>query len=192
MTTIPIYSHITQKLLNYFPYTDVRIRENPVSLGAQLLNAVAYQMESQQQRINREVRSLNLAEVPMNIDNGGVYYSTVVPLSFALSYDSQGNLLPPSSIIGEFVPPSPITGANIFLFVQTVTYLPSAVSDNVNGDYTMVPTTAANGDNIDPFLDKIHLKINTGIIKLDPHGPNSGPINTKWGIRINIPLGDIS
>lgn len=41
------------------------------------------------------------------------------------------------------------------------------------------------------FLDKIHLKINTGIIKLDPHGPNVGPINTKWGIRINIPLGDL-
>jgi predicted transcriptional regulator of viral defense system len=43
-----------------------------------------------------------------------------------------------------------------------------------------------------PLLDKIHSKINTGVIKLDPHGSNSGPIVSKWGIRINIPLGDIS
>jgi predicted transcriptional regulator of viral defense system len=43
-----------------------------------------------------------------------------------------------------------------------------------------------------PLIEKIHSKINKGIINLDPHGPSSGPIITKWGIRINIPLGDIS
>ena len=43
-----------------------------------------------------------------------------------------------------------------------------------------------------PFLDRVHAKINTGIINLDPNGSNTGPIITKWGIRINIPLGDIS
>ncbi len=42
-----------------------------------------------------------------------------------------------------------------------------------------------------PLLDKLYSHIKTGIINLDPHGPNSGPIITKWGIRINIPLGDI-
>lgn len=42
------------------------------------------------------------------------------------------------------------------------------------------------------LLERLHTKIKTGIIKLDPNGPISGPINTKWGIRVNIPLGDIA
>ncbi len=42
------------------------------------------------------------------------------------------------------------------------------------------------------YLDKVHSKIKSGIINLDPHGSNTGSIITKWGIRINIPLGDIS
>lgn len=42
------------------------------------------------------------------------------------------------------------------------------------------------------LIDELHFKITTGIIKFDPKGPNTGPIITKWGIRINIPLSDIS
>lgn len=42
------------------------------------------------------------------------------------------------------------------------------------------------------LVEKLHAKIKTGIINLDPHGPSSGPIITKWGIRVNIPLGDIT
>ncbi len=42
------------------------------------------------------------------------------------------------------------------------------------------------------FLEKIHSKIKTGIINFDPNGVSSGSINTKWGIRINIPSGDIA
>lgn len=42
------------------------------------------------------------------------------------------------------------------------------------------------------LLDKIHAKIKTGIINLDPHGPHEGPIITRWGIKINIPLEDIT
>lgn len=40
--------------------------------------------------------------------------------------------------------------------------------------------------------EKLHTKIKRGIVLFDPNGPNSGPIMTKWGVRINIPLGDIS
>jgi predicted transcriptional regulator of viral defense system len=43
----------------------------------------------------------------------------------------------------------------------------------------------------DSWTSKLQSKIKTGIIKLDPHGPNSGPIVSKWGLRINIPLEDI-
>ena len=43
----------------------------------------------------------------------------------------------------------------------------------------------------DLFLEKIKTKIKTGIINLDPQGPDSGPILTKWGLRLNIPLGDL-
>lgn len=41
------------------------------------------------------------------------------------------------------------------------------------------------------YLDKVRSKIKTGIINLDPHGSDVGSIITKWGIRINIPSGDI-
>lgn len=95
------YSHLTQKLLNYFPYTDVRVRENPITISAQLLNAIAANAEQQQVKITRELRALNFADMPMNIDNEGVYYATMVPVSFTLPSDSQGNLLPPTIIQGQ-------------------------------------------------------------------------------------------
>lgn len=41
------------------------------------------------------------------------------------------------------------------------------------------------------WLDKCEAKVKTGIIKFDPAGPNSGSIHTKWGIRVNLPSGDI-
>ena len=43
----------------------------------------------------------------------------------------------------------------------------------------------------EPILERLRANIKTGIINFDPHGPDSGPIVTKWGIRINIPLDDI-
>ena len=42
------------------------------------------------------------------------------------------------------------------------------------------------------WLEKFHAKTKTGIINFDSNGLSSGPIITKWGIRINVPLGDIS
>ncbi|EKD55211.1 MAG: hypothetical protein ACD_60C00024G0011 [uncultured bacterium] len=42
------------------------------------------------------------------------------------------------------------------------------------------------------LLEKLHTNIKTGIINLDPHGSSTGPIITKWGIRVNIPLGDLT
>lgn len=41
------------------------------------------------------------------------------------------------------------------------------------------------------LLERLHSNIKAGIINFDPHGPDSGPIITKWGMRVNIPLGDI-
>jgi predicted transcriptional regulator of viral defense system len=41
------------------------------------------------------------------------------------------------------------------------------------------------------LLERLHSNIKTGIINLDPHGSSSGSIITKWGIRVNIPLGDL-
>lgn len=42
-----------------------------------------------------------------------------------------------------------------------------------------------------PLLEKIHANIKTGIINFDSSGPSTGPIVRKWGIRVNIPLGDL-
>jgi predicted transcriptional regulator of viral defense system len=41
------------------------------------------------------------------------------------------------------------------------------------------------------LLGRLHTHIKAGIINLDPHGPDSGPIITKWSLRVNIPLGDM-
>lgn len=104
ITAIPTkLSHLTQVALNYFPDTDVRIRENPVSLGAQLLNSIAFQMEGQNTRLTRELRAFNMSDMPMNIDNTGVYYATLVPSDFSLPIDDQGNLLPPTFIKGRLL-----------------------------------------------------------------------------------------
>lgn len=71
-------SHITQRMQNYFDFTDVRSRENPVALEAQLLNLAGFELEDLTLRINREL-SQTLQTVPTNVDNGGVYYSSPVP-----------------------------------------------------------------------------------------------------------------
>lgn len=42
------------------------------------------------------------------------------------------------------------------------------------------------------WVDKLHSKIKKGIINFDPNGPKKGPITTKWGIRLNVPLEDIA
>ncbi|MCK5285349.1 MAG: type IV toxin-antitoxin system AbiEi family antitoxin domain-containing protein [Alphaproteobacteria bacterium] len=43
----------------------------------------------------------------------------------------------------------------------------------------------------DVFMSRIQSRIKTGIINFDPSGNNSGPILTKWGVRMNLPSGDI-
>lgn len=52
------------------------------------------------------------------------------------------------------------------------------------------------GENIghfpSPLLNMLQSKIKKGIINFDPHGPNTGHIVTKWGIRINIPEDDLT
>src|SRR5208282_1858528 len=54
-------------------------------------------------KITRELRALNFSDMPMNIDNGGVYYATMIPTTFALPTDAQGNLLPPTTIQGQIL-----------------------------------------------------------------------------------------
>lgn len=42
------------------------------------------------------------------------------------------------------------------------------------------------------WIDRLHSKIKTGIVNFDPNGAKKGPIITKWGIRLNVPLEDIA
>jgi len=44
----------------------------------------------------------------------------------------------------------------------------------------------------DTWLEKLHPRIKSGVINFDPNGPTTGPIISKWGMRINIPMEDIS
>src|SRR5271170_4986310 len=79
-------SHKTQEMQNYFDYTDVRSRSNPVALEAQMLNLAGFELESLDLRMNRE-NSHFLQTIPANIDNGGVYYGGQVPSSFITAAD---------------------------------------------------------------------------------------------------------
>lgn len=96
---VPHQSIFLQQLLNYFDDQDIRIRENPVSLGAQLLNSAALQIEQLTRTLKLELGALTAANVPLNVDNAGVYQAVRVPLTFSLPNDN-GVLLPPSSIVG--------------------------------------------------------------------------------------------
>jgi len=57
---LPSYrSHRTQVLLNYFDITDRRVREEPYTIDAQLLNTAAIALDDSQQRIaRRSLRAL--------------------------------------------------------------------------------------------------------------------------------------
>lgn len=79
-----IRSHTAQVLQNYLDATDVRSRENPTSLEAQLLNMAAVELDDLTMRVSRELNQ-SLQTVPLNIDNAGVYYSGQIPSSLITS-----------------------------------------------------------------------------------------------------------
>ena len=78
-------SHRTQVLLNYFDPTDRRVREEPYTIDAQLLNTAAMVLDDSQQRINREIAACTLATCPTGIDNRGIYYMVALPNDFSLT-----------------------------------------------------------------------------------------------------------
>jgi hypothetical protein len=90
----------TEELLNYFPDTDIRVRNLKYSLDAQLLNEAGLALDDHQQRYDREVRSRSFRS-PLNIDNRGVYYSCKVPATFHLGSTPDGVLAPPQTIRGR-------------------------------------------------------------------------------------------
>jgi predicted transcriptional regulator of viral defense system len=40
--------------------------------------------------------------------------------------------------------------------------------------------------------EKIRANCKSGIILLDPRGPVSGPVNSRWGVRLNLPISDLA
>lgn len=96
----PLRSWLLEELLNYFPDTDLRVRNLKYSLDAQLLNPVALGMEDHLRRFDREVRSRSF-QAPLNIDNRGVYYKCLVPPSFSLGLTADGVLAAPQNVRGR-------------------------------------------------------------------------------------------
>lgn len=72
-------SHTTQELLNYFDESDVRTRETPWTIEAQLLNAAACAIDEADVRLSREADSVRPGRVPLNLDNRGVWRRVQVP-----------------------------------------------------------------------------------------------------------------
>lgn len=92
-------SHLTQIMQNYFDHTDVRSRANSYAIENQLLNMTAVELESLITRIDRESR-LSFQNVPINLDNGGIYYAGRVPDTFVVS-DVQMSLNSVTGITGN-------------------------------------------------------------------------------------------
>lgn len=83
--TATVYrSHRTQVLLNYFDITDQRVREEPYTIDAQLLNTAAMALDDSQLRISREIAPRSLATCPVGLDNQGVYFKVALPNGFTI------------------------------------------------------------------------------------------------------------
>jgi hypothetical protein len=80
-------SHLTQELANYYDEKDTRVRKNSVCLDAQLLNAVAMQLDDTNQRVGRERAAFFLRTTPIHIDNRGIYYGIPLPNDFQVPDD---------------------------------------------------------------------------------------------------------
>jgi hypothetical protein len=80
-------AHKTQDLLNYFDEKDVRVREIPYTLDAQLLNAAAIQLEDVELRLKREIDARVLATTPVHLDNRGVYRAVRLDNELPLAED---------------------------------------------------------------------------------------------------------
>lgn len=80
-------SHRTQELQNYYDQKDTRVRKNPVCLDAQLLNAVAIQLDDSNQRLERERAALFLPTTPIRLDNRGLYYAVRMTNDFLIPDD---------------------------------------------------------------------------------------------------------
>jgi len=119
-------SYKSQEMQNYFDHADVRSRENPFSLEAQLLNLAAVPIENLMLRISRELNQT--LHVPTNIDNGGVYYGARIPKSLITS-DTQDSL---NSVIGY----RNNTSTNLSVYDDT---LPVPAGVRVDGSVAPVP-----------------------------------------------------
>ena len=75
-------SHLTQVMLNYFDWTDGRVRRGRYTIDAQLLNLAAQQLEMSGVRLARELGATTLRACPANIDNAGTYWRQRLPGSF--------------------------------------------------------------------------------------------------------------
>lgn len=77
-------------MLNYLDETDVRSREIPWTIEAQLLNAAACALDESDLRLSREVRACQKGKTPLNLDNRGVWHQVQVPYASGAIGSFQG------------------------------------------------------------------------------------------------------
>jgi hypothetical protein len=82
-------SHTTQQLLNYFDPKDVRVRENQVTIDAQLLNVVAERLDDYELRAKRELAARTPLTTPVHLDNRGVWQAARIPAGYVLPDDDE-------------------------------------------------------------------------------------------------------
>ena len=83
--SIPHLSHATQRYKNYFDHKDVRVRQAPYTIDAQLLNMAACGLDQASLRIARELSASTLASCPTELDNRGIYYALPLDSSYQVA-----------------------------------------------------------------------------------------------------------
>ncbi len=139
-------SYLTQVMQNYLDATDIRSRENPTSLDAQLLNMAGVELEDLTLRMNREAIS-TLLDVPVNIDNNGVYYGSSVPTALLTGPDqtsfnsvigSKESVLTTLTLYNDTLPiPSRITMGSGTLLTDPLLFTFIGTGDSLTQIYTI-------------------------------------------------------
>lgn len=180
-------SSILQDLLNYFDENDIRIRENHNSLGAQLLNSVATQLEELQTKLAMEQSVSNMGDIPLNIDNRGVYYSIRIPFAFDLPINDLGVLQPPSTVIGQTADGQVVV---VKPYDDTLP-IPSRIVQDTTADVAELsnPTLCdITGTGSPVILNPGKLPIpNSLVFSIDGMGPTTSLINIKISGELDPP-----
>lgn len=144
---IPFYSPVTQQIANQFPAW-MRLRQDPTSVGQQLLNAFGVLTQEANRAYDDGINSLHLTTADIN--QADVLYQAQYPLSNPISNDSQ------PLCIGSGITLTQLGDVDDFLYHTIPTRIDTPVSGNL-------PSTVVFTDQLlydQPYTDQFNNQSN--------------------------------